>query len=295
MGRRKRTPSADEEHARLLLAEELGVEFKHHDDGSEPLMPDLLSFDGKHAAEVITTARSTVREAGQRLRPVPNTEIPHCVRVMIPYAILGGASKVVRGKIVTDVIRWTATVDHAIHWSHGDDRLVLPGAADAPILALGRYDDGVQVVCVRECRHLEEEPHQVEWSVGHEPSRQDPWSLIRQSLRLVDEEQHGGVDALARKLDGFPNRHLVMYPFGPPGNLTAAFTRYVVTPNSFDLMPPLLAPPLTDVHLWLLYHYDAGKGGEGLHMCTGRWARFGTAMPSLDASSPLGRLHYRDH
>lgn len=62
--------------------------------------------------------------------------------------------------------------------------------------------------------------------------------------------------ALGEKLDGYPNKHLVMYPFGPPGNLTAAFSRYSPPPNPRDLMPPQLNPPLADVHLWLMYRYE---------------------------------------
>ncbi len=54
---------AEEEHARIVLEDELGVEFQHHDDGSKSSMPDLLSLDGNHVAEVITTTPSAVREA----------------------------------------------------------------------------------------------------------------------------------------------------------------------------------------------------------------------------------------
>ena len=57
----------EEEHARLMLSDELGVEFRLYDDGSEPNMPDLLAADGKHVAEVITTTPSAIREAEQRL------------------------------------------------------------------------------------------------------------------------------------------------------------------------------------------------------------------------------------
>ena len=53
----------EEEHARLLLSGELGMEFRHYDAGSSPRMPDLLSSDGMHVAEVITTAPPAVRKA----------------------------------------------------------------------------------------------------------------------------------------------------------------------------------------------------------------------------------------
>jgi hypothetical protein len=59
-------------------------------------------------------------------------------------------------------------------------------------------------------------------------------------------------------------------------------------------MRALLNPPLADVRLWLLHTYDAGKGGEGLHLCSGHWARFGATLPKLDRVVALGRLHYRD-
>ena len=42
---------AEEEHARIMLEGELGVEFLHHDDGSKQRMPDLLSLDRNHVAE----------------------------------------------------------------------------------------------------------------------------------------------------------------------------------------------------------------------------------------------------
>jgi hypothetical protein len=294
MGRRKRTPRVDEEHARLMLADELGVAFEHHDDGSKPRMPDLLSVDGNHVAEVITTTPAVIREAEKRLRSVENPGLPHCVRVMIPYAVLGGISQVVRSAIVADVARWTATADHVSHWTDGDDWLALRGSFVPPILALGRFEHGIQVVCVRACQHLSSEPHRVEWSVMHEPSPRDPWTLIRQSLNLVDDEQHGGVDALAKKLDGFPNKHLVIYPFGPPGNLTAALGSYLVPSDPQDFMPPLLNAPLSDVHLWLLYRYGNSGAPEGLHICSGRWAKFGAAFSRSDHSSPLERFHYRN-
>jgi hypothetical protein len=110
----------------------------------------------------------------------------------------------------------------------------------------------------------------------------------------VDDEQHGGVDALAKKLDGFPNKHLVIYPFGPPGNLTAALSSYLVPSNPQDLIPPLLSSPLSDVHLWLLYRYGNSGASEGLHVCSGHWAMFGAAFPKPDLSTPLERLRYRN-
>ena len=37
----------EEEHAKIVLEGELGIEFHHHDDGSKDGMPDLLSFGRK--------------------------------------------------------------------------------------------------------------------------------------------------------------------------------------------------------------------------------------------------------
>lgn len=51
---------AEEGHARIVL----GVEFLH-DDGPKRRMPDLLSLDRNHAAEVVTTTSPAVRE-GQK-------------------------------------------------------------------------------------------------------------------------------------------------------------------------------------------------------------------------------------
>ena len=286
---------AEEEHARTVLEGELGVEFQHHDDGSKPRMPDLLSLDRNHVAEVITTTPSAVREAQQSLDPMPDATLPHCVWVMMPYTIMGGATKAVRHKIKADVLRWTAKPGCKYHWSSRDERQLRPGIDPDPILVLRAYDDGVKVLCVQRCQHSDVESHQIEWSIVHEPSPDDPWELIRQSLHIVDKEQHGGVQALAKKLNGHPNKHLVMYPFGPPGNLTAAFSRYVPPSNSRDLMPPQLNPPLADIHVWLLYRYGNRDVVEGLHVCSGHWAKFGTTFPKPDdPSSPLRRLHYRD-
>jgi hypothetical protein len=118
--------------------------------------------------------------------------------------------------------------------------------------------------------------------------------LIRQSLNIVDSEQHGGVQALTDKLDRYLHKHLVLYPFGSPGNLTAALSRYVPPSNPRDLMPPTLKPPIDDLHIWLLYQYDRRGVIEGLHVCNGHWAKFGTNFPKPDLSSPLERFHYRE-
>ncbi|RAX43713.1 hypothetical protein DQ354_19280 [Arthrobacter sp. AQ5-06] len=286
---------AEEEHARIVLEGELGVEFRHHDDGSKSSMPDLLSLDGNHVAEVVTTSPHAVREAQRNLNPMPSATLPHCVRVMVPYTIVGGASRVVRHKIQADVLRWTAEPGCTHHWSSRDERQLRPGVDPDPILVLRAYDDGVNVLCVQHCQHSALESHQVEWSIVHEPSPSDPWELIRQSLHTVDNDQGGAVQALANKLNGYPNKHLMLYPFGPPGNLTAAFSRYKPPSNSLDLMPPQLNPPLADIHVWLLYRYENGDFVEGLHVCSGHWAKFGTAFPkSDDPNPPLRRLHYRN-
>ncbi|WP_376955262.1 hypothetical protein [Arthrobacter methylotrophus] len=286
---------AEEEHARIVLEGELGVEFQHHDDGSKPSMPDLLSLDGNHVAEVITTTPPAVREAQQRLDSMPDAALPHCVLVMVPYTIVGGATKAVRHKIKADVLWWTAKPGCKCHWSSPDERQLRPGVDPDPILGLRAYDDGVNVLCVQRCQHSDIESHQIEWSIVHEPSPDDPWELIRQSLHIVDKEQHGGVQALAKKLNGYSSKHLVMYPFGPPGNQTAEFSRYVPPSNSRELMVPQLNPPLADIHVWLLYRYGNRDAVEGLHVCGGHWAKFGTTFPKADdPSSPLRRLHYRD-
>lgn len=290
------TLGAEEEHARIVLEGELGVEFQHHDDGSKPRMPDLLSLDRDHVAEVITTSSPTVREAQQNLKPMPDATLPHCVRVIMSYAIVGGATKSARNKIKADVLRGTANPECTYHWTSRDEQRLLPGIGPDPIFFLGDYDNGVTLWCVQHCQHSNVKPHQIEWSLVHEPSPVDPWMLIRQSLHIVDRKQHGGVEALAKKLNGYPNKHLVMYPFGPPGNLTAAFSRYMPPSNSRDLLPPQLNPPLADIHIWLLYRYgNHDDVVEGLHVCNGHWAKFGTTFPKPDkSSSALRRLHYRD-
>ncbi len=276
-----------------MLSGEVGVEFEHHDDGSKPSMPDLLSVDGKHVAEVITTTPYAVRKAEQHMDPVVEPSLPHCVWVMIPYTILGRVRKDVRPKIIVDVLRRTVEAGCDYHWSSREAGQLLPGIDPDPILGLLAYDDGVRAVCAQRCLHSEVESHQIRWSVGHEASTDDPWTLIRRSLHIVDKEQHGGVQALAEKLGGYSNKHLVMYPFGPPGNVTAAFSSYVPPANPRDLLLPQLNPPLDDIHLWLLYKYGNGDVAEGLHVCSGHWAKFGTTFPKLDLSS-LRRLHYWD-
>lgn len=275
-----------------MLSGELGVEFRLYDDGSRSSMPDLLSGDGKHVAEVITTTPSAIREAEQRLDPIAEPTLPHCVWVMIPYMILGGATREVRSKIRADVLRWTAEAGCESHWSSRDERQLLPGVDPDPILGLGVYDDGVQDLrsALPAFAHGATSDQVV---CTHEPSPDDPWTLIRQSLHTVDNEQRGGVRALGEKLDGYPNKHLVIYPFGPPGNLTAALSRYSPPPSPRDLMPPQLNPPLADVHLWLMYRYEDRDLTEGLHVCSGHWGRFGTSLPKLHLELPLRRLHYR--
>lgn len=283
---------AEEEHARRTLADELGVDFCVHDDGSRPGMPDLLSVDKRHVAEVITTVPPAVREAAQHLKPMAEERLPHCVWVTIPYTRLGGATKDARRKIEADVLRWTVEAGCDSHWSSLDQHQLLPGSAPALIRGLGAYDDGVKAACVQSCEHPIGEPHQIRWSVGHAPSSHDPWSLIRQSLHIVETEQRGGVQALADKLHGYGNKHLVIYPFGPPGNLTAAFSTFMPPPDPRDLLPPRLNPPLTDVHVWLIYQYDNCDVTEGLHLCNGHWARFGTTLPKNDQTSLFRALHY---
>ena len=69
---------------------------------------------------------------------------PHCVRVTMPYAIVGGATKPVRHKIAADVLRWTTKPGCQYHWSSRDERLLRPGVDPDPILSLRTYDDGVK-------------------------------------------------------------------------------------------------------------------------------------------------------
>lgn len=284
----------EEEHARLMLVGELGVDFCVYDDGSRPSMPDLLSADGKHVAEVITTVLPAVREAERRLEPLVEPRLPHCVWVIIPYTVLGGVTKDVRSKIGADIIRWVEEAGCVFHWASLTQHHSFDGPGTAPFLGLGAYDDGIRAMCVQSCFHPDAGVHQIRWSIEHAPSSYDPWELIRRSLRIVDAQQRGGVQALADKLIGYPNKHLVMYPFGPPGNLTAAFASFATPPDPRDLIPPQLNAPLSDVHLWLMYQYGDQGIIEGLHVCNGHWARFGTRLPGVDQVSHLRRLHYRE-
>jgi hypothetical protein len=282
----------EEEHARRLLSGELGVEFHHHDDGSEASMPDLLSVDRNHVAEVITTVPTQARETEKNLPAIPEVTLPHCVRVLIPYTHLASASRGARQKIRADVLRWTDDAACVYHWSSSDEHQVRPSLDPPPVLSLGAYDDGVQARCFQ-CRHdSPDEPHQIVWSITHAPSPVDPWSLLQRSLGIVHKEQHGGVQALAKKLAGYPIKHLVMYPFGPPGNLTAAISEYMLPLDVLTLMPPRLTPPLDDVHLWLLCRYGNDDITEGLHVCDNHWAKFGMRISKQDKSSLLWRLHY---
>ncbi|KDA07165.1 hypothetical protein DC31_00020 [Microbacterium sp. CH12i] len=277
-----------------MLSGELGLEFLLYDDGSRSSMPDLLSADRKHVAEVVTTSLPAVREAEQHLDPLDESRLPHCVWVTIPYPRLGGVTKGVRHSIKADVLRWTAEAGCDYHWLSHDGEQLLKGNNPDPILGLRSYDDGIRVMCVQVCRHSNVEPHQISWPVVHAPSPEDPWRLVRRSLHIIDTEHRGGVQALAEKLSGYPNKHLVMYPFGPPGNLTAALSHYALPPILLEMLPPRLNPPLADLHLWLIYQYGGTTDTEGLHVCNGRWSKFGTQIPKLDLHSPLMPLHYRD-
>ncbi|MHA7210070.1 hypothetical protein [Arthrobacter sp. MDT1-65] len=270
------------------------MEFRLHDDNSEASMPDLLSLDGKHVAEVITTVSARAREAEKNLPAMIEAGLPHCVRVLIPYTNLARVSRRAREKIRADVFRLTVGAGCVDHWSSTDEQGLSSGINPLPIFDLAAYDDGVQVVCWQ-CHHdSPSEPHQIVWTFMHSPSPTDPWTLLERSLRIIEEEQQGGVQALAKKLTGYPNKHLVMYPFGPPGNLTAAISDYVLPSNLLTLAPPRLHPPLTDVHLWILYRYQDNDLTEGLHVCDNYWARFGRRPPKQDRSSFLWRLHYAD-
>lgn len=282
----------EEQHARQMLSAQLGVDVRFHDDGSESSMPDLLSVDARHVAEVVTTVLPSVREAERGLDPIIDANLPHCVWVAIPYARLGGVTRGARQKIKVDVLRWVTKSDCRYHWSSRNERQLLPRVDPDPILRLGAYTDSVEVLCVQRCEHSNVEPHRIVWSVVHEPPSDDPWSLLRRSLRVIDAKQRGGVQALAAKLSGHPNKHLVLYPFGPPGNLTAALSRYVLPPSPRDLLPPHLLPPLNDVHLWLFYRYGDRGVTEGLHVCNEYWAKFGTGLPMLGLSTPYGHSHY---
>jgi len=284
----------EEEHARLMLVRELGVDFYVYDDGSRPSMPDLLSADGKHVAEVITTVPPAVREAEQRLAPLAEPSLSHCVWVVIPYTVLGGVTKDVRSRIGADVIRWVEEAASVFYWPSLNQHRSFDDRGPAPFLGLGAYDDGVRAMRVESCSHPDAKEHQIRWTVEHAPSSYDPWNLIRRSLRIVNTQQRGGAQALADKLNGHPNKHLIMYPFGPPGNLTAAFASFAPPPDPRDLIPPQLNAPLSDIHLWLMCKYGDQSITEGLHVCNGHWARFGTRLPGVDKISDLRTLHYRE-
>lgn len=291
--RKKTKIRLEEEHARTLLESELVVPFAHHDDGSRNGMPDLLSADDNHVAEVITTVHPLIREAESSLKPMPLPALPHCVWVTVPYVLLGDASKKARNSIKAEILQRTDNDHCKNHWPSHNLQPLTAGNDTKPLLPLNLPDSGVQALCVQVCQHSEYEPHQIMWPTVHEPAAVDPWQLINQALHHVDTHQHGGVPALAEKLGGYPNKHLVMYPFGPPGNVTAAMSSYKVPSTPTDLIPPQLAPPLDDVHLWLLYRYELQGPVEGLHICTGRWQRFGTGLPKTDDLLSTWDAHYR--
>lgn len=283
----------EEEHARQLLSVELDTEMRVHDDGSVAHMPDLVSVDRNHVAEVITTARASAREAQQRLGSVAEGGLPHCVWVVVPYVRVGGLSREVRRRIVGDVVRWTEIPQCAGHWPSVAGGPAYPNTPRVPLLPLRAYDDGVEVFCAEMCQHEKSEIHEVKWVVGHAPPDANPWQMIRESLRIVDEEHRGGVDALVSKLEGYPNKHLVIYPFGPPGNLSAELSAYQVPQDLADFAPPRLNPPISDLHLWLVYHYGDATSVEGLHLCNGHWARFGTDLPNTRAAHQSSPSQYR--
>lgn len=286
-------PEPEEEHARILLEDQLGLAFRHHDDGSRNSMPDLLSEDGSHVAEVITTVPPLIRETENSLKAMPIRTLPHCVWVTVPYALLGGASKKARNSIKSKILQWTDNDRCESHWPSRSLQPLTAGKDAMPFLPLSPPASDFQAFCAQVCRHSENEPHQIMWPTMHQPTAVDPWQLIDQALHHVDTHQHGGVPALAEKLGGYPNKHLVMYPFGPPGNVTAAMSSYKPPADLNRFLPPQLVPPLDDIHLWLLYRYELQGPVEGLHICTGRWERFGTGAPkTADLLSPWD-AHYR--
>lgn len=282
----------EEEHARIVLEAELGLGIRHYDDGSANNMPDLLSVDEQHVAEVITTVRSKAREARQHLTAVPVLDLPHCVRVAVPFTLLGMTGKKRRHKIQEELVALSATDGCKEHWPTSAEHSLDPARAVNPLLFLGALDGGVTAYCIQQCQHSVDGHHRIEWSVGHRPSSVDPWQLLRQSLQNA-RKQHGGVQALAQKLNGYPHQHLVLYPFGPPENLTAQFSQYMPPSNVNDLLPAFLNPPLSDMHVWILYQYGHGDY-EGLHLCSDRWARFGTRIPKVDGqlAAFMQQLHY---
>ncbi|MET3509869.1 hypothetical protein [Plantibacter flavus] len=253
-----------------MLASELAVQFRHHDDGSEPAMPDLVSVDGLHVAEVVTTAPFAVRQAEKHLEPVPEPRLPHCVWVTIPRGMLPGATRAARSAVRADILRWAAESPCQDHWPRANNLQPPP-----PLIGLRKYDDGVTVFCVRQCQHADDDPHRIVWPVLHARSDIDPWQLIDLSLAMIEREQRGGVVSLVRKLAHYPNKHLVMYPFGSPGNPTAAISHFTPPGNPLALMPKCLPLPLSAVQLWLVYRYDLNGVAEGLRVWSGGWSRFG--------------------
>jgi len=293
---RKKTkiePEPEEEHARILLECQLGLPFRHHDDGSKNSMPDLLSADENHVAEVITTVHPLIRETENSLKPMPIPALPHCVWATVPYTLLGEASKKARNSIKSEILRWTDNERCKNHWPSHSMQPLTAAKDTMPFLPLSPPDSDFQALCTQDCQHSGNEPHQIKWTIVHEPTAVDPWQLIDQALHHVDTHQHGGVPALTEKLDGYPNKHLVMYPFGPPGNVTAAMSSYKPPADLSRFLPPQLAPPLGDIHLWLPYRYELQGPVEGLHICTGRWERFGTEIPKTDDLLSTQGLHYR--
>ncbi len=227
------------------------------------------------------------------MKLMPDPALPHCVWVTVPYMSLGGATQNIRNKIKAEILQRTDNDRCKNHWPSHNLRPLTAGNDTMPLLPLNLPDSGVQALCVQVCQHPANEPHHIKWPTVHEPSAFDPWQLIDQALHHVGTHQRGGIPALAKKLSGYPNKHLVMYPFGPPGNLTAAVSSYQLPTDLNSFLPPQLAPPLDDVHLWLLYQYELQGPVEGLHLCTGRWERFGTRIPKTDDLLPMGDLHYR--
>lgn len=291
--RKKTKIEPEEEHARILLENELDLPFRHHDDGSKNSMPDLLSADENHVAEVITTAHPLIRETENSLKPMPIPALPHCVWVTVPYALLGGASKKARNCVKAEILQRTDNDRCKNHWRSNSMQDHTSSKDLRPFIPLSPPDSGFEALCAQVCLHPENEPHQIKWTIVHEPAAVDPWQLIDQALHHVDTHQHGGVPALAEKLGGYPNKHLVMYPFGPPGNVTAAMSSYKPPADLNRFLPPRLAPPLEDIHLWLPYRYEPQGPVEGLHICTGRWERFGTGAQKTDDLLSTQGLHYR--
>jgi hypothetical protein len=252
-----------------MLTHELAVQFRHHDDGSEPAMPDLVSVDGLHVAEVVTTAPFAIRQAEEHLEPVPEPRLPHCVWVTIPRGMLPGATRAARSAVRADILRWTAEAACQDHWPRTDD------LRPPPFIGLRSYDDGVGVFCVQRCEHADDDPHRIVWPVLHAPSDIDPWQQVELSLAVIESEHRGGIASLVRKLAHYPNKHLVMYPFGSPGNLTAAVSQFTPPDDPLALIPKRLPPMLSKIQLWVVYRYGLDGVAEGLRVWHGGWSRFG--------------------